>query len=83
MRQTGEHVETELRKAAAKDKVDLTRPENAYVVGKKARGYWVLHRFKDFELALRDGVALVAHGNTDVYVLDSRGVRFSVLQVLR
>ncbi|MGA3323200.1 MAG: hypothetical protein ABSF45_01905 [Terriglobia bacterium] len=79
MIQTTEQKEVEIREAAGKKNIDLTQPENAYVVCKNAPGGWNFYPHSDLDSAARDAVNHVSQGNIDVYILDSGGVQFSLI----
>jgi hypothetical protein len=80
---TPEEIEAAIRKTAASETPvrDLTLPENAYVVGKRTPWGWNLYSHRDLTSAASDGANHVSQGNTDVYILDSQGVQFSLIEI--
>jgi hypothetical protein len=57
-------------------------PDNAYLVCKKTPWGWNLYGHRLLDSAARDAGKHVAERNTDVYILDSQGARFSLVAVL-
>ena len=83
MSQTVEQIEGAIREAAGSQKMDLSLSENAYVVSKKTPWGWNLYGHRDLESAVLDGGHHVSEANIDVYILDSRGLRLSLIAVLQ
>jgi hypothetical protein len=74
MTQIAEPIDAEIRQAADKQRIDLTRPENAFLLCKKTPQFiqpWLLYGYRESGAALLRGGYLAWLGNTDVFVLDS------------
>jgi hypothetical protein len=77
MKPTEEQVDGEIWQAVSLQKIDLTSPENSFIVAMGTRRGWNLDsRHRDLGSALDDARRRVMHGNPEVYVLRSasRGV---------
>jgi hypothetical protein len=78
MNQNAKRVRAEILEAAERQGVDLRRPENVFILGKKTPRFiepWLTYAYQQMGTALLRGGYLAWIGNTDVFVLDNaRGV---------
>ena len=71
MERCQESVESEIRRAAAGQGLNLALPENAYWVAKNTPQGWLLTGHSDFGAAVERAKFLAGWGNTEIYILNS------------